>query len=780
MDSEETGFWNTWDPLGMNRFVKFPELYEIRISIYSPEFKAYTSKFYFIQYNTHVGNVLKVYARQKDSNYSKIDLSFKDFIFTIEQACFGSENLVLKIIPRAVIDPFTMLLVEVSRAWQLDGEVELSDEQEINFPCKKGRLMIIQAGQDFHSNVHDGKYLTFGVYSDENSFFQDLRDNGTLNEQKGKGTIAVLGFQACLPLKIVACLDNVKKVGSVEESIAKAKLEHEQKAMKIIGGEFEGCAQAMTSIINWELAWDQLNERPYTLLTREWADRYMVGMGIDKTARGPCLGLWDTFFNALLHSVEDKELSESNMFEIMKDSSLIDGQFPPNYIVSGFLSGDRSQPPVGSLITWKIFRKHENREFLKWIYPRLKKWHEWWKKQRDGNKDGLLEWGSNAKTKYRGNAAGTLFAAKCESGMDNSPLYDDAKYDRKIGTMNLTDIGLNSLFTADALYLSKIACELGYHTDSDCFLKEWNGMKKKINDYLWNEKKKAYMDRYWNGAFSSRLAPTTFYPLIARVPTRKRAETIIHHHLLNEKEFWGQYVIPSISRNDKAFKDQLYWRGRIWPPLNYLVYTGLKEYEMDEIAHEFAKKSVRLFMNDWRSKGHCHENYNAITGTGDDVPTRIRTYMEGSDRFYSWGALLPLLGIEELFDVEMENGIRFGNCFLTRESILKNIRLRGLNLTIEASRNETRVWREGFLFFHSIPGTTVRNYDAKEELVVFRALGYGKTHFTLNEFEPGTRVLVRIDDKKNKQLRAEKDGAIKFSSFLDGKNYKKIIIKKEN
>ena len=35
---------------------------------------------------------------------------------------------------------------------------------------------------------------------------------------------------------------------------------------------------------------------------------------------------------------------------------------------------------------------------------------------------------------------------------------------------------------------------------------------------------------------------------------------------------------------------------------------------------------------EWTEKRHVHENYNAMTGTGDDV--------QSSDRFYHWGALL--------------------------------------------------------------------------------------------------------------------------------------------
>ena len=78
-------------------------------------------------------------------------------------------------------------------------------------------------------------------------------------------------------------------------------------------------------------------------------------------------------------------------------------------------------------------------------------------------------------------------------------------------------------------------------------------------------------------------------------------------------------MIPSIARDDPAFADQNYWRGRIWGPMNYLVYLGLRNYDDPDTRREFAQKSYELFLKEWKEKGHVHENYNAITGSGDDV-----------------------------------------------------------------------------------------------------------------------------------------------------------------
>jgi putative isomerase len=101
-------------------------------------------------------------------------------------------------------------------------------------------------------------------------------------------------------------------------------------------------------------------------------------------------------------------------------------------------------------------------------------------------------------------------------------------------------------------------------------------------------------------------------------------------------------VIPSIARSDPAFKDQDYWRGRIWGPMNYLVYLGLRNYdspEAMEARRELARKSTDLFLLEWRTKGHVHENYSAVQDDSDTVTS--------SDRFYHWGALLGLIGLEE-------------------------------------------------------------------------------------------------------------------------------------
>jgi len=100
---------------------------------------------------------------------------------------------------------------------------------------------------------------------------------------------------------------------------------------------------------------------------------------------------------------------------------------------------------------------------------------------------------------------------------------------------------------------------------------------------FWDEKAGIYKNKRTDtGEFSSRISPTNFYPLLAKAPTQAQAERMIKEHLLNPEEFNTEWMMPSIAANDPAFKDQDYWRGRIWGPMNFLVYLGLKNYDLPE------------------------------------------------------------------------------------------------------------------------------------------------------------------------------------------------------
>jgi putative isomerase len=301
-------------------------------------------------------------------------------------------------------------------------------------------------------------------------------------------------------------------------------------------------------------------------------------------------------------------------------------------------SEDRSQPPVGSLMVLEIYRRQRERWFLEEVYDELLAWNRWWPGARECP-GGALCWGSDPAAQVLDGTADTWQAALYESGLDNSPMYDDVPFDKSSHRLQLADVGLTALYVADCDALAEIARTLGRPADAAELDRRARRYAAALRA-MWDEKSGSYLNRRCDtGEPSPKLSPTSFYPLIARVPSPAQAQRMIREHYFNPAEFHGEWVIPSIARNVRGFDDQAYWRGRIWGPMNFLVYLGLRNYDLPEARADLVRRSHDLLLRSWRAEGAIYENYDAKTGAGNDVTS--------SDAFYHWGALLGVLSLLE-------------------------------------------------------------------------------------------------------------------------------------
>ena len=389
---------------------------------------------------------------------------------------------------------------------------------------------------------------------------------------------------------------------------------------------------AIETTLGWDTIFEPAGERVISPVSRIWS----VDWG------GYVIFDWDTFFAATMASVGDRDLAYADTIETLHEVT-VEG-FVPNYARAGnWKSFDRSEPPVGGITVLGLYQRFGDRWFLEQTFPALLRWNQWWAAHRDI--DGYLAWGSDGDN-LPGNlddpSRGTKSGAVLESGLDNSPMYDDATYDPKTHLLEFADVGLMSMYIADCDALATIADVL-HRGDDSRELRARSMRYQHSLQTLWSAEDGIFLNKdLHTGQFSHRLSPTNFYPLLSKSATPEQANTMISQHLVNPREFWGEWVIPSIARDDPAFHDQNYWRGRIWGPMNYLVYLGLSRYEDKAVRAEFAQKSYALFLKEWKDKGHVHENYNALLGTGDDVAS--------SDRFYHWGALLGYIAYLQQVD----------------------------------------------------------------------------------------------------------------------------------
>jgi putative isomerase len=379
---------------------------------------------------------------------------------------------------------------------------------------------------------------------------------------------------------------------------------------------------AIETTLGWDTIYEPSRDRVVSPVSRVWS----VHWG------GYVLFDWDTFFAATMAGIDDRDLAYADAIETLGESTK--QGFVPNYArARGWKSFDRSEPPVGAITVLGLYERFHDRWFLEDAFTPLLRWNRWWAEHRDIQ--GYLAWGSDGEyqpANLDDGSRGTRAGAILESGLDNSPMYDAATYNPQSHLLEYADVGLMSLYIADCDALNQIAKNLNKPAEAQELQKRGARYREKLAT-LWDEQIGICLNKdLLTGEFSTRLSPTNFYPLLAHTATAEQAKVMIEKHLLNAKEFWGDWVIPSIERDDPAFYEQDYWRGRIWGPMNYLVYLGLRNYAEPGVCREFAQKSYDLFLKEWRENGHVHENYNAISGAGDDVSS--------SDRFYHWGALL--------------------------------------------------------------------------------------------------------------------------------------------
>jgi hypothetical protein len=308
--------------------------------------------------------------------------------------------------------------------------------------------------------------------------------------------------------------------------------------------------------------------------------------------------------------------------------------------------------------------------------------------------------------------------------------------------MEQDDVGLSSLWALDGWALAEIAHVLGRSEEEQNLRRDFQEMTARVNELMWSEADGMYFNRRWDGSFNRRISPTNFHPLLAGIASPERAKRMVEQYLLNPQKFWGEYVVPATPRDDPAFKDQNYWRGRIWGPTNYLVYEGLKRTGLDDAAAELARKSTLLFLKEWHDKGHIHENYNTVLGIGDDV-------VGSSVRYYAWGGLLPLTMVEELIDVEAwGSGFRVGSLSEEKASVS--------NFWIGKDRYDVflgpglRVMRNGENLLESDHPVVLRNIAWGTDSVHFDVTTRNSGHLVLYGFRNNEQM--HCDSCREKQL----------------------------
>jgi len=217
-----------------------------------------------------------------------------------------------------------------------------------------------------------------------------------------------------------------------------------------------------------------------------------------------------------------------------------------------------------------------------------------------------------------------------ESGSDNNI----AALDYPKATVIATD--LNTFIYREYKAMSLLAKILGKKKDEKWFGQRAENIKKNFNKYFWHEKDEIYYNiNSESGEYIKRVSYNSFIPLFGKMASIEQGNATIKRYMLSPKYMWSNYGIRTLSKGDPDYnnrniiKPYSNWQGPVWPIANYMYLHGLLNYGFQKEAIELAKRISNLVLEDVKTSGGMHENYDAETGKPLAAPN-----------FVSWNILV--------------------------------------------------------------------------------------------------------------------------------------------
>jgi len=320
---------------------------------------------------------------------------------------------------------------------------------------------------------------------------------------------------------------------------------------------------------------------------------------------------WDSWKHAVALVNFNPELAKNNilsMFDYQDEMGMVADCVYFNRSENNWRD---TKAPLSAWAVWKIYEKTKDIDFIKTMYPRLVKYHNWWYKYRDHNKNGLCEYGSTD---------GTLIAAKWESGMDNAVRFDEAKVlknNDKAWSLNQESVDLNAYLYAEKIFLMQLAQQLKISDDTEKYQNEAKALKEKVSTLFWDETSGFFYDRnIETGKLILKQQGTEgWIPLWAKIASKEQAQKVMT--VMTDKSKFATYMpLPTLSASNNKFNPlKGYWRGPVWLDQAYYGIIALENYSFNDEANIFRKQ---LLDNAKGLKGNSpiHENYHPLTGEG--------------------------------------------------------------------------------------------------------------------------------------------------------------------
>lgn len=390
----------------------------------------------------------------------------------------------------------------------------------------------------------------------------------------------------------------------------------------------------------WQLAWDRV--------------RYQNGVFqspyMDENLWDDTIWIWDTEFMVLFCRYAPDIFPGIQSLENFYES-----------ILNGKPSALRIQhpdnPPFYSWVEYEYYKMTGDRARIEKVLVKdrfLQRHYDWFDSLRRGTQLHF----KHAPIMLEKSPTGLGYRwGNIQSGMDNTPRAD--------GGRELLWMDALAQQALSALYIERLAHELGDKAVAREFHKRYIANKELLNKWYWDSEDGFYYDL--NEADSSLVkvrTPAVYWAMLAEVPGRQQAARLAAY-ASDSTEFGGRYPWPTVSRSDTTFDARYgdYWRGAIWLPTAYMSTKALETYGYHDLAH---RNAVNLLtqMSETYKNFEPHTIWECYSPTVDEPSYHVRPSELECVRpdFCGWSALGPI----SLF---IENVIGFYNIDANRRLV---------------------------------------------------------------------------------------------------------------
>jgi len=380
-----------------------------------------------------------------------------------------------------------------------------------------------------------------------------------------------------------------------------------------------------------------------------------------------------------------------------------DGSFWGYIHVNGYYDGSFYHANWGNSVL-ELDKIHPDNEFLAHAYAGLARYADYFDRVRDKERSRLYDILNHFET-------GQEYMSRY---MAVEP-HADAENWGSVFQMKGVDATVYIYELKKAL--AKIAEKLGKSDESKKWGEGAEKIKQAVLDLMWDAESEIFSDVDPKTMKRTGIkAATCFYPYFTDIVNEEHLNGL-KEHLLNPKEFWTPYPVPSTSVDDALFNPDAEWKGkrhncpwngRVWPMTNSHIAEALAQSAirfndplLKSEAVEFINKFIRMMFFDGDVKRpNCFEHYNPFTG-------KPSIYRGVDDYQHSWVVDLIIkyaAGLRPEEECVIIDPLPFKLDYL----VLDNAVIRDANFKILIEKIKFKVWVNGKSVGRSTIGKPLR------------------------------------------------------------------------